>query len=228
MLYLISRMRLLKQKRNPLAIILLFVFSPILYWQLNRVGYLPPINYWLGKDNLNDNFTLSSLPTKLLNYQQPIESLVTKSIDRSQTAILIEKSKYQLTLYYKNEAIKSYPIVLGSNPVGDKRREGDYKTPEGVFQVRDLYSHPTWSKFIWLDYPNRECWRKHLKAKSTGEIKFLDTVGSEIGIHGVPRNSDRLIDNRTNWTWGCISFKNKDVDEVYGVIQTGTKIEILP
>ena len=221
-------MRLSKQKRNSLAIILLFIFSPILYWQLNRVGYLPPINYWLSKDNSNDNLTLSSPPTKLLNYYQPIESLIAESIDRSQTAILIEKYKYQLTIYYQNEAIKSYPIVLGSNFVGDKRREGDYKTPEGVFRVRDLYPHPDWSKFIWLDYPNRESWRKHLKAKRTGEIEILDTVGSEIGIHGVPQNSDRLIDDRTNWTWGCISLKNKDVDEIYRVIQTGTKIKIIP
>ncbi len=60
---------------------------------------------------------------------------MTSLIDKSQTAIVIEKLKYRLTLYYQKQPIKSDPVVLGSNPVGDKLKEGDYKTPKGIFKV---------------------------------------------------------------------------------------------
>jgi len=216
------------QKRSLIAIVLLFGLTPILYWQLNKMGYLPPINYWLTSEDISKTINTTSTSLKLLNYQRSLSNIIPSPINKSQTAILIEKSNYKLTLYYQNKPIKSYPMVLGGSPQGDKMREGDYKTPEGIFQVRDLYPHSSWSKFIWLDYPNQESWRKHLEAKRTGKIKPSDTVGSEIGIHGVPQNGDYLIDRRSNWTWGCISLKNKDVDEIYSVIEAGTKVEIIP
>ncbi|MEL6495824.1 MAG: L,D-transpeptidase [Cyanobacteria bacterium J06623_7] len=201
--------------------------TPLLYWSLNQIGLVPPVSYFFADNNSQNPSELRpSVP--LLNYDRSLEQIIAEPIDKSLTKIAIAKSDYQLTLYYRDQAIKSYPIVLGKNPQGDKRREGDFKTPEGTFKVRDLYPHSQWSKFIWLDYPNQESWRKHLAAKQTGEIPLTSTVGSEIGIHGVPANSDYLIDNRSNWTWGCIALKNKDVDELYSVIEVGTAIEIVP
>ncbi|BAZ17078.1 hypothetical protein NIES4071_89560 [Calothrix sp. NIES-4071] len=87
-----------------------------------------------------------------------------------------------------------------------------------------LYPHPQRSKFMWLDYPNRESWKKHLLAKSEGEFDWFLPVGGEVGIHGVPQGSDGFIDKRQNWTLGCPSLKNKDVDEIYGVVQRGTVV----
>lgn len=89
----------------------------------------------------------------------------------------------------------------------------------------DLYPHPGWSKFLWLDYPNKYSWRKHFQAKLAGKINWNDSIGSEIGIHGTP--SDNLIEKKENWTLGCISLKNKDVDELYQVVQAGTEVEII-
>ncbi len=37
-----------------------------------------------------------------------------------------------------------------------------------------------------------------------------------------------MIDEGFNWTWGCISLKNRDVDELYSFIQRGTVIQINP
>lgn len=220
-----------KHRHYLIKIILLLILVPIPYWLLNRLGYLPPVHYWLNNKNIKPTVNVSSSKSdksELLNYDRSILDLVSQPINKSQTAIRIEKSNYQLIILYQNSPIKSYPIVLGSNPVGDKLREGDLKTPEGIFKIRDLYPHARWSKFIWLDYPNQESWDKHLAAKRTGKIKPSDTIGGEIGIHGVPNNSDSLIDRQSNWTWGCISLKNKDVDEIYSVLQTGTTVEIVP
>ncbi|MGG6266953.1 L,D-transpeptidase family protein [Leptolyngbya sp. AN03gr2] len=150
------------------------------------------------------------------------------TIDKSKTSILVEKSKYRLTLYYDKKPVKSYPVVFGNNPVDDKSSEGDRRTPEGIFRIRDLYDHPDWSKFLWLDYPTPQSWRKHLSAKLNGQISLFSTVGSEIGIHGLPQGKDAMIDQRKNWTWGCVSLKNQDVEEIYRVVQVGTIVEIVP
>ncbi|MEL6927887.1 MAG: L,D-transpeptidase [Cyanobacteria bacterium J06600_6] len=216
-----------QNKRNFLIIALLISLVPVLYWQLNKIGLIPPANYFFTQSSQEKTIGRSPTP-ELLNYDRSLEQIISEPIDKSLTKILIDKSDYQLTLYYQDRAVKSYPVVLGKNPQGDKRQEGDFKTPEGMFKVRDLYPHPQWSKFIWLDYPNQESWRKHLAAKQQGEIPLSSTVGSEIGIHGVPKNGDRLIDEQSNWTWGCISLKNRDVDELYSAIKVGTAIEIAP
>jgi hypothetical protein len=44
---------------------------------------------------------------------------------------------------------------------------------------------------------------------------------------GVPQGRDEMIDARQNWTWGCPSLKNQDVDELYKLVKTGTLVEIL-
>lgn len=45
-------------------------------------------------------------------------------------------------------------------------------------------------------------------------------------IQGVPKGMDFLIDMKYNWTLGCISLKNKDIDELYPFITKNTIIEI--
>ncbi|MBD2179112.1 L,D-transpeptidase [Pseudanabaena sp. FACHB-1998] len=165
---------------------------------------------------------------KLLNQDKVISSLINfQKLDKKAIAIVIEKSQYKLTVYYQKKPIKSYAIVLGANPKDDKLRQGDKRTPEGIFRVKDLYYHSEWSKFILLDYPNQDSWRKFALAKARGSVKVNEDIGGEIGIHGVEKGQDWLIDRKINWTLGCISLKNKDVDEIYQVLQRGTAIEIL-
>jgi hypothetical protein len=157
-----------------------------------------------------------------------LRSLIGDDFEAEKVAVRVEKSAYRLTVLYDERPVRTYPIVLGGAPVGDKRAEGDRKTPEGMYRVHDLYPHPYWSKFIWLDYPTEQDIAEHEQAKLTGELPANATVGGEVGIHGVPEGSDDLIDSRTNWTLGCISLKNADVDEIYEVMRQGTLIEVLP
>ncbi|MEM7726994.1 MAG: L,D-transpeptidase [Cyanobacteria bacterium P01_A01_bin.45] len=50
-------------------------------------------------------------------------------------------------------------------------------------------------------------------------MQNYNTIGGQVGIHGVPPQSDRMIDDRKNWTWGCLSLKNQNVDELYQVVK---------
>ena len=165
---------------------------------------------------------------ELLNYNRAIASLLNlKTLDKRAITLVVEKSKYRLTVYYQNKPVKAYAIALGGNPRDDKLQQGDRRTPEGIFRVRELYYHSQWSKFIWLDYPNQDSWRKFLFAKSRGIVAADADIGGEIGIHGVDKGNDWLIDRRINWTLGCVSLKNKDVDEIYPLLQRGTTVQIL-
>ena len=81
-------------------------------------------------------------------------------------------------------------------------------------------------KFIWIDYPNAASRAKHNDAIKNGLIPADSKIGGEVGIHGVPNNCDYVIDQRQNWTWGCISLKNKDIDELYEVVNSNTLVRI--
>ncbi len=140
--------------------------------------------------------------------------------------VIIDKSDYTLSIFTADTLVKQYDVVFGGNPIDDKHKEGDKCTPEGVFGMRDKYPHKSWSKFIWIDYPNEDSWRKFNKRKADGIIKEGETIGGEVGIHGVPDGMDHMIDNKKNWTLGCISMKNKDVNEIYPYITKQTKITI--
>jgi len=189
--------------------------------QPNLSGQIPCV---ISCDEANQD----SLNQDLLNKDKAIASLLNLSqIDKTAITIIVEKSKYRLTVYYQNKPIKAYAIALGGNPKDDKLRQGDKRTPEGKFRVRELYHHDLWSKFVWIDYPTVDSWRKHNLAKTRGEIGEFDSIGGEIGIHGVENGQDWLIDRRINWTLGCVSLKNKDINEIYPLLQRGTAIEIL-
>lgn len=203
-----------------------------IYLVLARVGLLMPISelpsvlcLFSCSDSSSYHRT-ANLPG-MLNYDRPLTELLGANATRDGISILVEKSQYRLTVFHNLQPVKSYPIVLGSNPRGDKLAEGDRKTPEGIYLIRSLYPHQSWSKFIWLNYPTSESWREHLTAKLTGKLNWSSTIGGEIGIHGVPEGSDNLVDSRTNWTLGCISLKNRDVDEIYKFIGNGTVVEII-
>jgi hypothetical protein len=194
-------------------------------------GLIAPISQWVRLSQpivCPADETLHRPPAiaTLLNGDRSLPQLLPRAFDRAKVSILIEKSNHRLTLYYDREPIKSYAAVFG-DPQGDKRREGDRKTPEGILRVQDKYPHPQWSKFLWLDYPNAQSQCKHDHAKQREEIPWSSGIGGEVGIHGVPTGSDALVDKRENWTLGCPSLKTKDVDELYEVVQVGTIVEIV-
>jgi len=161
--------------------------------------------------------------------QQKLQDIVReKHIPKNEIKIKIDKSAYTLSAYYKSELLISYPCVFGFNAVRDKHQEGDGCTPEGTFGIRSKYAHRSWKYFIWIDYPNKESWSRYNKRKADGTIQDGGTIGGEIGIHGVPEGMDNMIDDKTNWTLGCISLKNADITDLYKSIGDKTMIEIVP
>ncbi len=142
---------------------------------------------------------------------------------------VVDKSERKFIVRAGGRSLRTYPCVLGINPEGDKMQEGDRRTPEGSFLLRAKYPHKDWHKFVWIDHPNEESWKRSNRRKKEGVILADARVGGEIGIHGVPKGMDHWIQQGTDWTWGCIALRNADLDEIFPVIQLQrTRLDIVP
>lgn len=140
--------------------------------------------------------------------------------------ILIDKSKYELSVYDDKGWYATYPVVFGNNSLADKKMEGDKNTPEGTFHIISKKIHDEWDRFMALDYPTKESWEKFNERKERGEIPASAHIGGGIGIHGTWPHEDFVIDRYKNWTLGCISMKRSDVEELYNYTPVGTKVII--
>ena len=156
-----------------------------------------------------------------------LEQKVTNmGMSKKDVVIYINKMQHKLTLKADTMVLKEYKCVFGANPIDDKEFEGDYCTPEGTFHIKAKYPHNQWSKFMWIDYPNEESWKKFDANMRMHKISSRARIGGSVGIHGVPNHKDFIIDKGENWTLGCISLKTSDIDEIYNFIDVGTKVVI--
>jgi murein L,D-transpeptidase YafK len=140
--------------------------------------------------------------------------------------IVIDKSDYELNVYDDKGWYATYPVVFGNNSLDDKKMEGDRQTPEGTFHIIAKKIHDKWDRFMAIDYPTKESYEKFRERKQRGEIPANARIGGDIGIHGTWPHDDYIIDRYKNWTMGCISMKNSDVEDLYGYIQPGTRVTI--
>ncbi len=141
-------------------------------------------------------------------------------------SIVIDKSDYELHVYDAKGWYATFPVVFGNNTLADKKMEGDKNTPEGHFRIVNKRVHNKWSRFLGIDYPTNESLAKFHQRKKRGEIPSHAKPGAGIGLHGVYKNDDFMIDRYKNWTNGCIALKNHDVEEIYRYVPVGTPVTI--
>lgn len=147
----------------------------------------------------------------------------------------IEKGARTLSVYSGGKLLKTYKIALGSAPTGPKRKQGDYRTPEGEYFICQKNAQSQFYLSMGLSYPNRGDAEQGLKtglitAKQfdaiAGALKrgrcpaWGTALGGEIFIHGGGTGKD--------WTWGCVALENKDVKALFDAVPVGTKVIIEP
>ena len=148
-------------------------------------------------------------------------------LDKKNIEILIDKKNYTLTLRAGDQVLKKYKCVLGGNPRDNKKYRGDQCTPEGEFHIQAIYPNHQWDVFMLLDYPTKQSWEQFQYNKAHGRIPANAAIGGSIGIHGVPVGKGFLINKGINWTLGCISLSNADIDEIYRYVDVGTRVTIV-
>lgn len=136
--------------------------------------------------------------------------------------ILVEKSARKLYLLRSGEVLRSFDISLGLVPEGHKEREGDFRTPEGVYYVEAKNRDSDYFLSVKVSYPNAE---DRARARARG----VDP-GGQIMIHGFP-NQPRYTEARyqgTDWTDGCIAVSNSDMVDIWLMTSVAIPIEIRP
>ena len=169
--------------------------------------------------------TYVNVRTRKLNIDR-INDLALLNAKNNDYYILIEKSKYSLSVCDSTGWLISYPVVFGTGGESEKQIEGDKKTPEGSFHILDKHGHDKWSKFMLLDYPTKEDLANFKVLKESKRIPEKAVIGGGIGIHGTWPHDDFMIDYYKNWTDGCISMKNDDIDDLYKFVHSGMLVVI--
>lgn len=142
--------------------------------------------------------------------------------------IVVRTSCRTLDLYRFGDRIRSYPAVFGIGGTHDKLHEGDMRTPTGLYAVVAQHRHARWQRFLLLDYPNLRDVQRYQVAMQSGSIPMRGNrtagVGGAVGIHGTdkPHYNRRQFD----WTHGCVSLSNPDVEELAKLVPNGTPVLI--
>jgi murein L,D-transpeptidase YafK len=132
------------------------------------------------------------------------------------TSIVVQKADRKMYLMHGTKVVKSYRVKLGGNPIGHKQFEGDGKTPEGAYFINFRNPRSEFHLSIKISYPN-DADRAH--AASLGK-----PPGGDIFIHGGPNQKV----GRKDWTAGCIAVTDRQMEEIYSMVKTGTPIFIHP
>jgi len=133
------------------------------------------------------------------------------------TRIVVMKSERKLFLFNEETLLKTYDIDLGFAPVGHKTERGDGRTPEGRYYIDRKNPDSAFHLSVGLSYPNAA---DRAAAKEAGV-----SPGGDIFIHGARRWGDK---RGPDWTAGCISVSNREIEEIYSMVKTGTVIDVFP
>ncbi len=136
--------------------------------------------------------------------------------------VLVEKAARKLHLLRGGEILRSFNIALGIRPVGDKQKEGDFRTPEGHYKLDVRNPDSDYFLSIRVSYPSPEDIRE---ANSLG----VDPGGA-IMIHGQPNEPtySEVYYRTQDWTNGCIAVSNSDMIDIWLMVNDDTPIEIRP
>lgn len=137
------------------------------------------------------------------------------------------KSRHELIVYYKGHMYRTYRAVFGRNRgPGTKLWEGDRRTPEGVYEIIEKHHSDRWRWFLGLNYPNDMDHYRYEQMRDAQEIPYDVGEGGHIGIHGT--DIPILNSGNIDWTTGCISVDNRDIDELTRILPLGTVVIINP
>ena len=125
-----------------------------------------------------------------------------------------------LTLMAGTTAVRTIgAIKLGNSPVGRKHFQGDERTPEGDYTIDGRNGGSHYHLSLRISYPNA--------ADRAFAARAARDPGGDIFIHGQPNGypASRIPND---WTDGCIALTNAEIEALWRVVKTGTRITILP
>ncbi len=148
----------------------------------------------------------------------PARAQDTPLIDR----VVVLKGQRVLELLHQDQVVKSYSVDLGLDPVGPKRRQGDNRTPEGIYLIDQHQAESRFHLALHISYPSAA-------DTARAQARQVDPGGA-VFIHGFPTGFEWADPRslRLDWTAGCIAVSNRAIEEIWRLVADGTVIEIRP
>ncbi len=149
--------------------------------------------------------------------------------------IVVKKASRTLSLHSSDRVAKTYRIALGADPIGNKEREGDGRTPEGQFYICTKNPESDNHRALGVSYPSYDDADRGLAGQLITKREYnriLDALGhlrqppwntalgGEIMIHGHGTHAD--------WTQGCVALSDEDAEELFDAVPLGTTVRIEP
>ena len=149
--------------------------------------------------------------------------------------ILILKSERTLILTDSGRELLRARVALGKEPCGAKQREGDMKTPEGVYQICLAKEMGKYGLSLGINYPNAEDARNgfeqgviDLQTRHEVETAIAEgrrppwgtRLGGEIHLH------EGAVE--TDWTAGCVALLPEDMAVLFTYRNQIEDVEIRP
>jgi hypothetical protein len=161
--------------------------------------------------------------------------------------VLVDQENYRLALYHRGVLQKKIEVGFGQAK-GRKERQGDLKTPKGMYFVTHKqrgefpgrYGGYYGGHWIKLNYPNtydaergvERGWIKPERAKSIAaawekrELTDQKTaLGGGIGLHGWIEEWDPKKDG-SHLSWGCVVLHLRDISAIFDAVPVGSMVVI--
>jgi len=140
--------------------------------------------------------------------------------EHSADYIVVDKKRKLMHLMENGKVFRSFSVALGSSD-GKKRKEGDKKTPEGLYSIGYKNSASAFHRSLEITYPNQDD-RDYARRNNV-------SPGGDIMIHGLPNESWKhafLGHPSRNWTRGCVAVKDKEIEEIWEYVDRNTPVEL--
>ena len=155
--------------------------------------------------------------------------------------IRIDAAKQELSLMDGDKVVKRYLVSTAKNGLGEKN--GSFCTPRGRHIVRAKIGagQPLGTVFV-RRRPTGEVWTPEMHAKYPGRDWILTRI---LWLSGTERGKNRLgdVDTMRRYIYihgshdlaemgkpgsiGCVRMRNKDIVELYDLVQPYTPVEIV-
>jgi murein L,D-transpeptidase YafK len=142
------------------------------------------------------------------------------------TRVLIKKEEHTLTLFARDEIVRTFRVAIGPGGAGPKKREGDMVTPVGRYRIT-MQQPSQYRTFLRLDYPTPDDWKRFNAIKS--DLPPGARIGGDIGIHGPPVQLPDEVKAQLkahDWTAGCIAVDDDEIREIARLVRVGTPVDI--
>jgi hypothetical protein len=195
------------QARGEIEAALTLALGGWVFW--NRFSYQSDADFARFED-----------PVLRTKWEKQVQQLLTWTRRSGRRAILVDKLGHFCLLIHKGKIQKRFTANLSRNWYHRKARSQDASTPEGEYKVTRLIPSGKYGKALMLDYPNVEDRKRFQILKRDGTITQEAHIGRNIEIHGkgIPE---------TDWTDGCVSLEDKDMQELYKSAYVGMPVTIV-